>query len=85
VIGDFDSSVTDRYVSFSQKGDRVSDPSFIVPLTKRSGMSGGALLAPIGTRGPILSGIIYQAHSGSTDIIYASHAEFINVDGTIAR
>jgi hypothetical protein len=79
------SSVTERSVSLNKEGDRIIDPSFILPLTRLGGMSGGAVLSGVPARKPILSGIVCQALSGSADIIIASHADFINEDGTIIR
>jgi Trypsin-like peptidase domain len=85
LILDSVSSVRERYVSLNQRGDRESDPSFIVPLTGCGGMSGGAFLTNVRTGRPRLSGIVYEAFPGCTDIIYASHADFIHEDGSIAR
>lgn len=85
LIVDFVSSVTERYVSQNQQGNRETDPTFIVPLNECGGMSGGAFLTNVMTGRPRLSGIVYQAFPGSTDIIYASHADFITEDGSIVR
>jgi hypothetical protein len=60
-------------------------PEVLLALTDCGGMSGGALLTTDRTGRPRLSGIVYQAFPGSTDIIYASHADFINEDGTIVK